>query len=155
MNEIQKLSYREELRELRARYWRFVDTKQWRAFGDLFTPDAVFEEHALGITWTGRAKITKSVSEAMEDVISVHHGHQSEIAIVDDDHANGIWAMEDYLIYPPSEKQRSTLRGSGHYVDRYVRVDGNWLFERVDLYRLRIETTKNFASSLPDALRRP
>ena len=30
----------EEIRRLKARYCRFLDTKQWEKWGDLFTPDA-------------------------------------------------------------------------------------------------------------------
>jgi hypothetical protein len=36
---------REEIRVLRAQYWRFVDTKQWPAFGRLFAADATFTDH--------------------------------------------------------------------------------------------------------------
>ena len=32
----------EAIRQLKARYFRFVDTKQWDRWGDLFTEDAVF-----------------------------------------------------------------------------------------------------------------
>ena len=51
----------EEIRNLHARYWRYVDTKNWPAFGATFAPDAKFTEHVTGFSWTGAEEIQAQV----------------------------------------------------------------------------------------------
>ena len=43
MNQIDKLLAIEEIKQLKARYFRFVDTKDWTGFAGLFAADAVFD----------------------------------------------------------------------------------------------------------------
>lgn len=142
---LQQLLVREELRTLKARYWRYVDTKRWDAFGALFAPDATFVDHSAAFRCHGQAEIQAKISSVLGDVTTIHSGQLSELELLGDDEARGIWAMQDYLIFPPgtdhptNPQPTSTLRGWGHYVEHYVRRDGRWLFRSVDLYRLRVE----------------
>lgn len=137
----------EELRTLKARYWRYVDTKRWDAFGTLFAPDATFTDHSAGFSCDGRDGIVSGISGVLDDIRTMHQGQQSELEILGPDEARGIWAMQDYLVFPPGAPHPTnpqpvqSLRGWGHYVERYVRVDGAWRFRTIDLYRLRLETT--------------
>jgi SnoaL-like domain len=153
---IEGLEAIEEIRRLKAQYWRFVDTKQWDRFGQLFAPDATFTDHSAAFHCDGRTEIRDKIAAALpDDVITVHHGHQSEIEIDDAEHARGIWAMEDYLIFPPgaahptSGAPTSTLRGYGHYVESYVKLDGAWKFQKSELFRLRLEVSGNASTGYP------
>jgi hypothetical protein len=87
-------------------------------------------------------------------VLSIHHGHMPEIDILGEDEATGIWAMVDYLRYadrPVSAPQQATavVWGYGHYIERYVRVDGVWRFRDVTLSRLHFEQTNHVAAVAP------
>jgi hypothetical protein len=59
-----------------------------------------------------------------------------EIELIDDDHARGIWAMNDVVDHPDY-----LLVGVGHYHEDYVREDGVWKVARMQLTRLREERT--------------
>jgi uncharacterized protein (TIGR02246 family) len=150
----------EEIRALHARYWRFVDTKNWDAFGALFAPDALFTEHLTGFHCEGREDIQSQVAAFLAEATTVHHGHQSEIDIREESSAEAIFVMEDYLIFPPGTVNpgtgapMSTLRGYGHYVEKLRKIDGEWRFQQVDLYRVRVETTGSAATENPPELLR-
>src|SRR3984957_4605760 len=153
---IERLEAIEEIRRLKARYWRFVDTKQWERFGELWAPDATFTDHSAAFHCEGAQEVRDKIAAALpDDVVTVHHGHQSEIEIEDQDHARGIWAMEDYLIFPPgavhptSAAPTSTVRGYGHYVESYVKLDGEWKFQKSELFRLRLEVSGDVRTQYP------
>ena len=114
---IERLEAIEEIRRLKARYWRFVDTKQWERFGELWAPDATFTDHSAAFHCDGAQEVRDKIAAALpDDVVTVHHGHQSEIEIESPDRARGIWAMEDYLIFRTrggsSDQRRTDLDGS-------------------------------------------
>ncbi len=79
----------EEIRNLKSQYWRFVDTKQWGAFGALFAPDASFLDHAANFACEGAEEIQSKIGTVLQPALTVHQGHQSEIEILDETHAKG------------------------------------------------------------------
>jgi hypothetical protein len=137
----------EQIRVLRARYWRFVDTKKWADFEGLFAEDATFTDHSADFRCNGAHEIASMISAVLQDVVTIHHGHQSELELIDETHARGIWAMEDYLIFPDGTSHPTsgapinTMRGYGHYFDQYVKLEDGWHFQKVELHRLRLEIT--------------
>jgi hypothetical protein len=51
--------------------------------------------------------------------------------------------MFDYVEWPPSGTgDRVGLQGYGHYVEEYVREDGEWRIARCRLNRLRVDPLK-------------
>jgi len=123
----QRLLDVEEIQQLKARYFRLMDTKDWAAFGELFTDDAVMD--ADGYVQEGRAKILSFLPKVLDGVVTTHHGHMPEITITGPDTATGVWAMFDYLTFPGDGPPRG-LRGYGHYHEEYRRVDGAWRIHR-------------------------
>src|SRR5918994_4058878 len=86
----------EAIKHLKARYFRMMDTKDWDGFAAVFTDDV-----EIDVTGEGGG-VTHGVSEflpflraAIEDVITVHHGHMPEVELTSPTTARGIWAMED------------------------------------------------------------
>ena len=136
----------EAIKQLKARYFRFVDTKQWEAFGGLFTEDAVMLVNR-GVTtwggekertrdWRGREQIREAVRNRMQDLLSVHHGHMPEIELTSPTTATGIWAMEDIV-----ENRAEMMRGHGHYHETYRKIGDRWFIASLELNRLRVEIT--------------
>jgi SnoaL-like domain len=152
MSDLDILVAIEVIKRLKARYFRFVDTKQWRSFGELFTDDARFHG-ALG-TFVGREQIIAHCRLSVADAVTVHHGYQPEIEITDAVSARGIWAMDDYNEWP-AEQTRIGIRGYGHYHETYARQDGTWRISSSRLTRIRVDPIPG--GRLPDFLagRRP
>ena len=120
---------------VKARYCRLLDTKDWAGFGALFTDEVVIDTTGSGgPLMTGREAALASIQASLESVVTVHQVHSPEI-IADGDNAQAVWAMQDYLVWPDGRK----LDGAGHYHERYVRIDGDWKIAASRLTRLYID----------------
>lgn len=153
----------ERIKQLKARYFRFLDTKDWDGFETLFTDDAVLDARqsfyaphpVTGKPLThGRADLVEGIDtgdmlmaggKTMADkgrklfpgVITMHHGHMPEIEIISADEATAIWPMEDRLLFPEGSPIHEVI-GFGHYHETYRKVDGAWKIYRSTLTRLRV-----------------
>jgi uncharacterized protein (TIGR02246 family) len=136
---LQQLLDVEQIEQLKARYFRLVDTKQWDDWGKVFAADAVLEIPEGDLVHRGRDEIVANVSAVMEHLRTVHHGHTPEIEITGPDTARGVWAMSDYVEWPAEDGTRVGRRGYGHYVEEYVREAGQWCIARSRLERLRVD----------------
>jgi len=136
---LQRLSDIEEIKRLKARYFRCLDQKKWDEWGQVFARGALMELPEADMTVEGRAAIVESVSSALTGARTVHHGHMPEIELTGDGTARGTWAMFDYVEWPPNGDQRVGLKGYGHYLEEYVREDGQWRIQRLHLARLRVD----------------
>jgi uncharacterized protein (TIGR02246 family) len=126
----------EEITQLKARYFRFMDTKDWDSFAQVFTPDVVID--ADGYIGEGRDAFLEFLPEILDGVVTTHHGHMPEITITGPDTATGVWAMFDYLTWPGGDPPKG-MQGYGHYHEEYVRRDGAWRIHRLKLTRLRVD----------------
>src|SRR3546814_8234365 len=108
----------EQISMLKARYFRFADTKDWEELRGLFTPDATLFYPEGQDAPTSRDESIERIKEVLAGVVRVHQGHTPEIEILSPDRATGIWAMEDLLFFPP-ERARAigveSSHGYGHY----------------------------------------
>ena len=132
---LQQLLDIEAIKQLKARYFRCMDTKDWAGFRDVFTADAVLE--AEGRVREGGDNIAGFISKLLADVVTVHHGHMPEITITGPDTATGVWAMFDYVEFP--RHPEASFRGYGHYTEEYVREGAGWRIRRLVLTRLRVD----------------
>jgi hypothetical protein len=142
MDALDRLTAIEEIKRLKARYFRCVDSKDWESFKSLFAADAVFDISAdlPGCVLTGPEKIAATARAGLEGCVSVHHGHCPEIEITSPTHATGIWAMEDRLRWSAdSPMPNQTLHGYGHYIETYERSAGRWQIKTMKLTRLRVD----------------
>jgi hypothetical protein len=144
---LEKLLAIEEIKQLKARYWRGVDNKDAALWCSVFTDDAVIDFRAEGgdpnrLLVDPDAFVTASLAK-LEGVTTAHHGHVSEIEILSLDEARGIWPMEDNLWVDPeiSKMPFKHLRGFGHYHDKYRRTSDGWKISATTLIRTKVETT--------------
>jgi SnoaL-like protein len=142
---VQRLLDIEAIKQLKARYFRYMDQKRWDEWGDVFARDAVLEVPDANMVTTGRDTIVAGVSSLLEGARTVHHGHMPEIEVTGSDTARGTWAMFDYVEWPASAEDgaRVGLQGFGHYVEEYTREDGEWRISRSRLERLRVDPLPN------------
>jgi hypothetical protein len=129
----------DQIKQLKARYFRMMDTKNWDGLAAVFTDDVEIDMSNEG------GGITRSVAEYMpflreniEDVVTVHHGHMGEITFTSPTSATGIWAMEDKLWWPEGSPMKH-LHGYGHYHETYEKQEGQWRITSTTLTRLRTD----------------
>nr|WP_087572899.1 nuclear transport factor 2 family protein [Sphingomonas sp. CDS-1] len=136
----------EEIKRLKARYFRLMDTKDWDGFSEIFTEDATFDVRgALGENpgpdqepIVGRSAIVDYVSSGIGPITSAHYGHMPEIEILSEDSATGIWALAD-ILRMPAGAPFARFYGYGHYHESYRRVEGAWKIASLRISRLLVE----------------
>ena len=135
---IVRLTAIEDIRQLKARYFRCMDEKRWDDMREVFSREAHFEPGRFVIK--GNDRIAEYMSEALHPLRTVHHGHMPEITVTSPTTAHGIWALWDYVEWPvPAGEQRQGLCGYGHYHEEYVVEDEAWRISRLLLTRLRVD----------------
>jgi len=147
MDPLEKLIAIEEIKKLKARYFRLMDGKDWPAFAEVFTEDALFDVYGAleenpgesGEPIKGRDAIVAYVSSGITPLTSAHQGHMPEIEIMSAQEAVGIWSFEDVL-RPPGGVPFALFRGYGHYHERYSCADGVWRIASLKITRLMVET---------------
>ena len=126
----------EAIKQLKARYCRLMDTKDWSAYRHCFTDDVTMDTtDSGGNVITGADEFLTFLVAAIGDVVTVHQCHTPEIELTSAIEASGIWAMEDMLRFPDG----SELHGYGHYHERYERHGDDWLIKASTLTRLRLD----------------
>lgn len=124
---VQRLNDIEAITQLKARYFRFIDTKDWVAFRDLFTDDC---RHHLPegspTPFMTNDEYLRMMEEMLTDGVTTHHGHPPEITFTSATEAEAIWPMYDYVqVDAPSG--RVSIMGWGHYFETYRKCDdGRW-----------------------------
>lgn len=88
----------EDIRNLKADYFRHLDAKQWRSLRALFHADAVFG--GFPFDSDNADAFISGVSGFLADIESVHQGFMPRLAVTGDGVIRGIWSMQDYLIWP-------------------------------------------------------
>ena len=135
----------EQIKQLKARYFRLLDTKDWDAFAELFTDDC---EHILPIAPgatepkppQANTEYLAGLRAALGDGSTVHHGHMPEITVYSDVEASGIWAMFDYLDVDRTDEPPLQMQGFGHYFETYRKGDdGAWRISSKRNVRLRVD----------------
>jgi hypothetical protein len=152
MDSLAKLIAIEEIKQLKARYFRFMDTRDFDAMAQVFCRDALFDctegtrVLPVGGTWRGkpgpvtrgRDAIMTWIRDAFLNRTSVHHGHCHEVTIDSDTEAHGVIAMEDYI--RGVDRETKLIHGTGHYHERYRFEDGAWRIAETKLTRLFSDT---------------
>lgn len=130
----------EAIRQLKARYFRFMDTKDWEALADVFTDDVEMDMRGEGSELIrGREAYLPFIRQTLDGVTTVHHGHMPELTLTSPTSATGTWAMEDKLWWPPGGPI-AHMHGYGHYHETYERgADGAWRIKTCRLTRLHRE----------------
>ena len=132
----------EQIKKLKARYFRCMDTKDWDGFQNVFAADATMdttqEAPNIEVVTGRRREIRQFVEGRWGRCVTVHHGHMPEIEITSPTTARGIWAMQDFLQMPEgSPLGMKSMVGWGHYTETYELVDGEWKIKTLVLTRLR------------------
>ena len=141
MKRSERLQAIEEIRQLKARYFRYMDTKQWDMLRTVFTTDMRVVSPDGAVWIEGGDAFAASLQHSLENSVSCHQGFTAEIDILDADNATGIWAMQDIIAWDDRHPREGwkAITGRGHYHETYRREDGEWRIATLSLTRLRLD----------------
>lgn len=126
----------EAIKQLKARYCRHLDTKNWEAWREVFAADFVSDtSEAGGAVIIGADKFVaftrKNIGKAWQ--LTAHQVHAPEIELTSATTARGVWAINDVVRLLPA----LTLNAYGHYHETYEKSGGQWSIKTSKLTRLR------------------
>jgi len=141
MERLDRLEAIEDIRSLKARYYRLMDTKQWDALAGLFTADLEVLTPEGNVYARGGAAYAAALRNSLEQSVSCHQGLSGEVAVQDADHASAIWAMQDVITWADRHPLTGwkAIVGRGHYHETYRREDGAWRIATLTLTRLSLD----------------
>lgn len=147
---IEDLLEYEQIKRLKYRYMRALDTHDWDLMETLFVPD--------GRTWLGNGKYAFEGWPAIRDFyrqivndnfVGSHIAIHPEISLRGPDIASAIWRFEDtvHFLAPIAATKLDgltggeELQGAGYYYDDYIKIAGEWRIKSTGYVRLyeRIE----------------
>lgn len=126
-----------DITELKARYCRLLDTKDWEGYAALFTEDAVLDTSPAGGygPLEGRDSFIPLIVSSIGNAKTAHQVHSPEVRI-EGDVAHVIWAMQDRVHMP---ERGMSFTGYGHYHERYRRTEQGWRIAFTQLTRLHVD----------------
>ena len=153
MTEMERLTALDDLRQLKARYFRGVDTCDGDLVKGILAQDCTLDYRgcctdpasgrdfipAMNVVLHGR-DAWMSDGLAKFGIVSVHQGHNFEAEFLGDGIAKGVWSMTDRLWFPPGG-EFSLMTGHGHYHETYVKVGGAWQIKTTQITRIRVEVS--------------
>lgn len=130
----------DDIKQLKARYFRTLDTKDWAGYRRVFTDDVVIDTtDAGGERIVGVDAFLAYLGDALAGATTVHQGHMPEITLTSDTTATGIWALHDIVLWPSGTR----LDGFGHYHETYLKGDDGWRIASSTLTRIHVDFTNS------------
>lgn len=139
----------EAIKNVKYRYLRAVDTRDWDLLAGTLTEDATSAYSSGKLSYEGRDAIIGFLRDSMpeRDMLTSHKVHHPEIELTGPTTATARWALEDVVIVLPAEL---TIRGAAYYEDRLEKVDGEWRISHTGYRRLYEEMSKREGVTVTD-----
>lgn len=151
MTESERLGAIEDIKQLKAKYFRGVDSADGELVRGILAEDCELDYigcctdpssgqdfmPAMNVVLKG---LDSWISDAFKNagIITVHQGHNSEITVTTDTTAKGIWSFTDRFFMPPGSPF-SRLTGYGHYHESYEKIGGEWKLKTTRITRIWVE----------------
>ena len=125
---VTELEDREAIRRVIDEFNTTADVKDMKTQGDLFTEDAVLNQHfgdQVNVI-KGREAIRKAFGDYLATVeLTYHLSGQMLVDMIDETHAT----CESYGFVTQiftRDGKRTLMQGGGRYVDEMLKIDGKW-----------------------------
>jgi hypothetical protein len=134
-----ELVLRNIIREQKAKYCRFVDTKQWDKLCELliewprlrfYDPDGT-----LLFAFDSAVEWLDLTSTMLEGARTIHQVHNDEIEFISNEEVRVTWSMEDYIIFAEGGDGPKSLHGWGHYHETWRLIGASWRLSDLELRR--------------------
>jgi hypothetical protein len=139
----------EAIKQVKYRYLRAVDTRDWDLLAGTLTEDATCAYSGGKLSYEGRDAIIKFLNESMpeRDMLTSHKVHHPEIVLTGPHTADARWGLEDVVIILSAGLN---LRGAAFYEDKMAKVDGEWRIAHTGYRRLYEETSGREGFNITD-----
>ena len=130
----------EAIKQLKARYFRYMDTKQWDKWRQVFADDCQFE--GASKPYSNPDEYVAVTRERLDEAVTAHQGHMPEIVITGEGTARGVWTMFDWVEFADKRDIGFGLNrgfmGYGIYEEEYRKDNGSWKISFIRLTRLKL-----------------
>lgn len=126
----------EQIRRLKHRYCRCLDTANLAELRELLTEDARFcyVGGSYRFEVEGRDAMVEAIATAFHaEAVAVHTVQHPEIDLISPTEASGLWYLRDWFM---DLRARRITEGTAFYRDRYVLRDGRWLISVAEYSRI-------------------
>jgi len=116
----------EEIKRVKYRYMRTLDTRDWDEYADTMTEDVIGDYgSSLGEThsFTDRDSLVEYMRTSLPPTTITEHRVTHPEIDIDGDEATATWYLQDKVIVPEFDFM---LIGAGFYHDRYRRTPDGW-----------------------------
>ncbi|MDE3203771.1 MAG: nuclear transport factor 2 family protein [Acidobacteriota bacterium] len=139
----------EAIKQVKYRYLRAVDTRDWDLLATTLTDDATSAYSSGKLSYKGRDAIIEFLRASMpeKEMLTSHKVHHPEIELTGPDTATARWGLEDVVIILSAGMN---LRGAAYYEDQMVKVDGQWRIAHTGYRRLYEEMSPRKDEKLTD-----
>jgi hypothetical protein len=116
-----------QIEQVKYRYLRAVDTRDWAALADTLTDDVRAEYgskvEGRALTFTNRTDLIGYLSEAMGPGLISEHRVDHPIIEISGDEATASWYLQDKILIPEFDV---LIIGAAFYADTYRRTSDGW-----------------------------
>lgn len=123
MTTVEEMKVMEDVRQAKARYFRFTDTKDWVNLATVFCRDVNFGGMD-GPMYRGVDKVVELIRDGTDRATTVHHGHNHEVSVDSPTEARAITAFEDLGFSKATGEL--VMHGYGRYHEIYRFENGAW-----------------------------
>lgn len=147
MTRDEELAAIEAIRQLKARYFRGVDTKDAAVLRAVFAEGAETDfrsespDRDPALHHNDPDTFVRNTIGMLQGVTTAHAGFMPEIEILSETEARASWSMTDHLWVEDGGGSRlpfKTLAGWGVYHDTYVRTEAGWRIASTRLERIKV-----------------
>jgi bile-acid 7alpha-dehydratase len=110
--------------ELKARYMKAINDKEWDAVGDCFAPYASVAYEDGRYSYDGRDQIVEYLRDSLDLIHASHAASNPRVRLLSPTAAEGLWELA-FAWHDPWDN--TTFHGAGVYTDHYTKTDSGWL----------------------------
>lgn len=121
-----EISDRIEIHDLLVDYCHAIDTRDWDALDDVFTPDATIDYTEMGGTRGTVTETKKFLAEAMALFVGFQHMIATSKVTLDGDSATGKTICHNPMILTGADGKAQVFLCGLWYCDTFVRTQQGW-----------------------------
>lgn len=150
-NQLKQMQDYKEIVELKARFVRTVDAKDWQGFRDVFHAQGHFDFGGNYAVEGGEAFV-HAVAGQLQGATSVHRAFLPEIDFKSPTEAQGTWAVNDYIEWnsDPTTGERRGFQGFGYEYEVYRKFERAWKIAGWRVHYVRMDPLPRLP--LPDSI---